>query len=58
MRTRCDDIKDRLSAMRENGLSPDQELRALEIETLIELNSTMVFIKENTRDMCAQGRTR
>ena len=50
MRTRSDEIKDRIEEMRRTGAATHtEELMMLQIEMLAELNNTLVFIKENTR---------
>ena len=52
MKTRSDDIRERLSEMRNGAaITRDQELKMMEIEMLAELNNTLVFIKENTRNL-------
>ena len=60
---RSDDIRGRLDAIRDRAalgkggpLTREQELAMMEIEALLELNTTLVFIKENTRTIAEEMR--
>jgi len=52
MRTKADEIKGRLESIySKDDLTLDQEINVLMAQSMLELNSTLVFIKENTRNL-------
>ena len=56
IRERLDTIRDRAALGKGGPLTREQELAMMEIEALLELNTTLVFIKENTRTISEEMR--
>ena len=46
---RNDDIRKQAQAIRDRELTIDQEIALMQVEALCELNSTLMFIKNNLR---------
>ena len=46
---RIDDIRRQVDSLRDTALTKDQEIELLKVEALCELNSTLMFIKNNLR---------
>lgn len=50
------EIRDRIDEMRREGpVTRDQELDMLLVEAMLELNQTLIYIKDNTRSFAGRA---